>query len=174
MDKFITTNMNDKEHEMGEFYGIAEGILERIKEQMDGVFRSDEREIITDIEVEDIGKRGLTVNEVRNIAYSRVSKNINFYPGIPGAPCYNLAVFVSLNSPIHARGTKHLKFRKALETIVQHMDRCINTTKTIVFITDSWDAKAFDEWEGMLEKIRHEIHFEIYLIAGRTISQIRI
>ena len=62
-----------------------------------------------------------------------------------------------------------------MEKIVQHMQgSCIHKTRAAVFVTDSWDEHAFADWKANLEEISHTNHFEIYLIAGRTISQIKI
>ena len=138
---------------MGEFYKTAERIFGRLQDR----------------------ERGIRASEIPNIAGDMYGQEINCYPGIPGHTCYEFALFVSLNTPAHAEGTKHFKFRKALETIIQHVeDTCPDQVRAIALITDSWDAKAFEEWRGMLEKVSQRVHFEIYLLANRDILQIKI
>ncbi len=150
--EYLTTNRNEEEKDMGKFYDVAKGIFTRLH----------------DSEI------GISADEVPILVESIMGPEINCYPGSPYSRCHEFCLFVSLTSPAHAKGARHLKFRKALETIVQHVeDTCIDTEE-IAFVTDSWDAKAFNEWKGILERISHKIHFEIYLIAGHTISQIKI
>ncbi len=152
---------------MGEFYKIAERILERLENNRD--------EIIIGENEERLAPRGVSINEIRDAVTHSIPDAINFYPGVPGGSCHELAVFVSLNSPLYAKGRKHLKCRQAMEKIVQHMQgSCIHKTRAAVFVTDSWDEHAFADWKANLEEISHTNHFEIYLIAGRTISQIKI
>ena len=165
MDKleYITQNINEEENEMGEFYNIAERVLITIEEGP--------REILAEGQI----KKGISADELCDRVSSGINTNINFYPGRPGAPCYKLAVFVSLNISLHAKGRKHLKCRQAMEKIVQHMQgSCIHKTKAAVFVTDFWDGDAFADWQANLEQIGSTNLFEIYLIAGRTISQIKI
>ena len=64
--------------------------------------------------------------------------------------CYDLAVFVSLQSPLYAKGRYHLTCREALKTMVQHVQgACAGQTRNILFVTDNWDAKAYAEWRGV-------------------------
>lgn len=138
---------------MSEFYGIAESILGRL---------ADAREKIH-------------IDEIRDSVAHGMGEDINFYPGVPGAHCHKLAVFVSLGSPLYVKGRKHFKCGEAMEKIVQHMQgNCVGRTTNVVFITDSWDEIAFSKWKANLEQISRNNHFEIYLLVGRSISVIKI
>lgn len=158
---------------MGDFHRIAERILRRLEETHEEIFRNENDGRIS--------SRGVSVEDIRNEVRDSISHEIgfhdeiNFYPGIPGASCCELAIFVSLNSPIYTKGQKHLKCKEAMEKIVQHMQGgCAHRTKTVVFITDSWDETAFAKWKANLEQISYNSHFEIYLIAGRSPVEIRL
>lgn len=105
----------------------------------------------------------------------KVASGWNCYPGLPDGQCCVSAVFYSLTLGVFALAKKpikgeikHLSFSEAIKEIIQHWARCQNT-KNIVFVTDNWDAKAFDKWRLTLEKIKSKIQekngfFEIYLI----------
>lgn len=158
---------------MGDFHRIAERILSRLEETREEIFRNENDKRIS--------SRGVSVEDIRNEVRNSISREIgfhdeiNFYPGIPGAPCRELAVFVSLNSPMYIKGKTHLKCDEAMEKIVQHMQgRCVDQTTKAVFITDSWDEIAFAKWKANLEQISYNNHFEIYLIAGRSPVEIRL
>ena len=154
---------------MGEFYKIAEIVLNTIE----GNYRESKDkngEII---------RKGIMIDEIRDRVSSSIGTDINFYPGIPGSPCHDLAVFVSLASPLtfhhNVRGRKDLNYEEAIEKIVQHVQgSCVGQTKKAVFVTDFWDNNAFSKWKANLVQISKTSYFEIYLIAGRAINQIKI
>ena len=153
--EYLTNNINKKEKRMGDFYDIAERIFGRLRDS----------------------ENGIRADEISHIVGDLNGKEINCYPGNPGGRCHDVALFVSLNSLSHADGTKHLKFRKALEKIVQHTEYiCPDEVRAIVLLTDTWDVKAFDEWKGILEKISvsGRIYFEIYLLANKDILRIKV
>jgi hypothetical protein len=143
---------------MGKFRHIAEriaGIIEEMK-----------------------GEGGISADRIPDILndlFGGELGNINCYPGKPGYDCYDFAMFLSLTSEAYAKGRGHLTCRKAMEKIVQHMQGlCSQKTRDAVFITDSWDATAFNEWRANLAEIRNNACLEIYLISGRAISEIYI
>jgi len=45
---------------------------------------------------------------------------VNLYPGKGGFSCFEIAIFVSLTSPLYTRGRGHFSFRQAVEKMVQH------------------------------------------------------
>lgn len=99
----------------------------------------------------------------------------NCYPGNPDCCCYPVAFFISLTSPMYARGRGHLSCRQAIEKLVQHMQgRCYRQTRMAVLITDSWDSAAFHEWEANIQRIKADAHLEAYLLVGRSVSEISI
>jgi hypothetical protein len=102
-------------------------------------------------------------------------EDINCYPGIPGHDCHELAFFISLSSQFYAKGRGHLTCAQAMKKIVQHMQgSCFQITHTAIFITDSWDVTAFDDWRNNLVEIKRNALFEIYLITGRYFSELRV
>ena len=101
------------------------------------------------------------------------SARFNCYPGLPGAPCWDFALFLSLNSPRATRGRGHLKLRTAVEKVVQHMQgRCSKATHAAVLITDKWDPADIEDWSSNLRQISREKHLEIYLIQGSVAIEI--
>jgi len=107
-------------------------------------------------------------------------KSINCYPGLPGADCHELAIFISLSSAKYknyAKGSKskHLSFSDALEKIVQHMQGyCFKQTKTAILITDSWDADIFSKWQSNLQVIRDTNKtVDCYLMTGTQLTPIK-
>lgn len=145
---------NWKDDFMGDFYEIAERILSRLEDSREGIH----------------------ANEIPPLAKTVFGTDINCYPGALGYGCHELALFVSLNSPLYAKkGRGHLKCGEAMEKIVQHMQgSCLGKTKKAIFITDSWDVSAFAKWKSNLEQISSSNHFEIYLLVGRSIAHIKI
>jgi len=143
---------------MSEFQKIAECLSSYLKKMKDdkGV-HADE---LSDIIVQCTGK----------------GKNqINCYPGVSGIGCCDLSFFISLKSPSYTRGRGHLDCKQAMEKIVQHMQgSCFQKTRIAIFLTDNWDAAAFEKWRANLEDISHHAHIEIYLLTGQTVSEIKI
>lgn len=139
---------------MGEFKKIAEQLsMEMDKSRDRGGIRADEiPEIITN---------------------ATGQKNINCYPGQLGYNCYEISFFISICSPAYVKGRGHMNCRTAIERIVQHMQGvCPHKTNCAVFITDSWDALAWEDWKANLEQIKRQAHIEIYLLSGRNVSGI--
>jgi len=100
---------------------------------------------------------------------------INCYPSLTKIQCCHLSLFLSLNSPSYRKGKGHIDCRKAMEKIVQHMQgACFQKTNVALFVTDNWNATAFEEWRANLEHIRSSCHIEIFLLSGRTVSEINI
>ncbi len=103
-------------------------------------------------------------------------EGINLYPGVSSYGCHDLAIFISLSSPLYVKGRRgHLSCRQAIEKVVQHMQgSCMNRTRAAVLITDSWDSVASHEWNANLLQIAAAAHLEIYLITGKNISEIHL
>lgn len=130
------------------------------------------KEIVENLaaEIEQRGQAGgVTSDELAEIIGERAGRRfgqINCYPGMSGE-CYPLAFFISLTSPRFAKGSGHLSWRQAMEKIVGHMESpCQGITDAAVFITDSWDVGAFDEWEPILGKIKSKAKLSIYVTVG--------
>jgi hypothetical protein len=142
---------------MGEFRHIAEQIAGQLAEM------ADRRKIGS----EELG-------EIVEVAFG--GEEINLYPGIPGYGCHELSIFISLSSPSYVKSKRgHLSCRQAIEKVVQHMQgSCMHKTRVAVLVTDSWDSSVSHEWESNLRQIENMALFEIYLIAGRNVSEIRI
>lgn len=120
-----------------------------------------------------IGK-GITVDDLEHITNGD-GYGMNMYPSNHGGSCCHEAFFISLSSTRYAKSAGHLKFRKALEKLVQHTQgTCSGITKVAVLITDSWDANAIDEWRGNIEQIQQHIHLEVYLITNSRIQLLPI
>jgi len=97
--------------------------------------------------------------------------DVNMYPSTHRGACCPVAFFISLNSTKYAKSPGHIKFRKALEKLVQHTQGgCAGVTEAAVLITDSWDANVIDEWRGNIEQIQRHIYLEVYLVTNSRIS----
>lgn len=116
---------------------------------------------------------GVSVGDLVTIAGEAIGRGgdeINCYPGVPGAGCHDLAFFFSLRSPI-AKGGKHLNFLQALQKIVQHMQgSCLGATRHAVFVTDCWDAPAYEEWKSNIHQIQRNARVEAYLLVGSRVT----
>ena len=99
---------------------------------------------------------------------------INCYPSELSSPCYDKAVFISLNGKLKGKTRNHLSFDQALREIVHHLDtRCGGVTKEVGLIADAWDAKSFDEWRPHLRNYKRcGIMIEAYLIAPGMVTEI--
>ena len=175
---------------MGEFIrhmGIAEALLDNIREQMDKQ-QLEELKETEDMASEEpqeqssnvTNGKGVGVEDLPGIigsdegekqgqgigpAKSPQGDGYNLYPSTHGGRCCNLAVFISLTSPAYTKGKGHLNFRQAIETIIQHCQGyCPKETKDAVFVTDSWDPSIVHQWRGNLERIQSRLHLEIYFI----------
>lgn len=90
----------------------------------------------------------------------------NCYPGYPSNTCHKTAFFVSLNSKLIAKSNGHLHFRKILERIKDHMIfKCERTTRNIIIITDSWDARIASNEQTYINKIKSQANVELYFFA---------
>lgn len=136
---------------MGEFRGIAERLAGRILEN-----------------------GTVTIGELPGIIGNAVRRDVdsfNIYPGgIPGR-CQELAVIISLTYNVNASGKNQLSFRSAIELILQHVKRCPNT-RSVVFVTDNWDAGAVKAWRDFLLPIQRDINLEIFLIVSGNVTEI--
>ncbi|ACV69809.1 hypothetical protein [Desulfohalobium retbaense] len=142
---------------MGEFIHIAENIAGHINHIADN--------------------QKISIEELGELATEVSGKNgINIYPGIKGAKCHTLSIFISLSSPAYVKGMRgHLSFRQAIEKMVQHMQgTCINKTNIAILITDNWDPAALEEWRDNLHKLATAVHIETYLISGKNVSEIYV
>jgi len=119
---------------------------------------------------------GIHVDQIPHIFSNIVGQGeINCYPSSTKIQCCQLSLFLSLSLPSYIKGRGHISCRKAMENIVQHMQgTCYQKTRKAIFITDNWNAIAFEEWRANLEHIRGSCHIEIYLLSGRTVSEINI
>lgn len=150
---------------MGEFQEVVKSIVALLNELADtgGVTSQKIPEII-----------GSTLEENRVIE-GDARNAFNCYPGIPGHGCKDLAFFVSLTSPSFYKGRGHLNCGQAMEKIVQHMQgSCQGKTRHAIFLTDSWDAFAYNEWQANLSQIRQKALLEVYLFTGRSSSLISL
>ncbi len=153
---------------MGEYQEVAERIL--------GVLEEMEREGLEEIDDEE----KIRIGDIPEIIGSPVGMGgpINFYPGEPDFRCCHFSLFLSLESPAYKqkiKAKKHLTCRKAVEKIVQHMQgACSKNTRVAVWVTDSWNRAAVNEWRANLEQIKNYAHLEIYLLSGRAVSEIFI
>lgn len=50
----------------------------------------------------------------------------------------------------------------------------MNTTRTVIIITDEWDADALYDWRANIEQIKLHAHIEAYLINNRSITEINL
>jgi hypothetical protein len=98
----------------------------------------------------------------------------NLYPGGTHGKCHDLAVFISLTSNVNT-GRGQLSFRDAIEAIIMHMhpDQCPNT-RSVVFVTDNWDAWTIKKWRHFLLPIQRDVNFEIYLIVPGTVNEMSL
>ena len=143
---------------MGDFREVAERLLSILEEMKHNG-----------------GIRDVDLPNIINDCVGKGEGQINCFPGVPGFGCCDLSFFLSLNSPSYKKGRGHLNCRKAMEKIVQHMQgACFQKTRVAVFITDNWDATAFEEWSANLEQISRHAHIEIYLLTGQAVSEIHI
>ena len=150
---------------MGEYKELAEKVL-RVLEKMKAE---------GEIRPEDIMASG--ISEIIG-GHSRGAGGINFYPyGRPGSGCCDFALFLSLQTPVYVkRGRRgHMNCSQAMEKIVQHMQgACFQKTHSAVLITDDWDGVAFQSWKQNFDQINKYGQLEIYLLAGKKVSEIFI
>jgi hypothetical protein len=103
----------------------------------------------------------------------RDEDSFNLYPsGVPGR-CHDLAVIISLTYKVNASKKGQLGFRDAIDKIDWHLDRCPNT-RSVVFVTDNWDARVIKLWRRRLQKIQHDGKLEIYLIVPGNVNEIAL
>jgi len=117
----------------------------------------------------------IIATSVRETVYRDGMSGINCYPGIPNSPCFERAIFMSLNSKKYKPNSKvkPLSFNDALMKIVQHMQGyCFEETKKAIFITDSWNEDIFNQWKSNLRVIRIDKQIDCFLITGNKLSPI--
>jgi hypothetical protein len=146
------------EKNMGEFQRVAESLAALLEEMgREG------------------GITGDQLPEILSTALGQQGRGFNCYPGIPGDHCHDLAFFISLQSPLYAKGRGHLYFGQALEKLVQHMQGiCFQKTRFAVVMTDNWDAAAFNAWRPNVNQIKNSANIEAYLLSGGNASEIKI
>ena len=118
-----------------------------------------------------IGKTPQIVEQSLGEKGNDIYGGFNCYPSNEhDSACHDLAVFVSLQSPLYATGRYHLSCREAFEVMVQHVQgTCSRQTQSVLFITDNWDARAYVKWHGNIQVVRQEVQLEIYiLVDGKT------
>ena len=107
---------------------------------------------------------GREIPELVSLALG-TSADFNCYPGGPSKGCHPLVVVLSLNSMDGGRG--NYDFREALERAVRHTQgACHGKTRALLFLTDAWDADAWNDWRGNVASIAQECASEFYLLAG--------
>ncbi len=153
---------------MGEFIGIARVLAETLEKMK----RKNETGEITpkDIKRENIPG-------VIGESYGR-GRPINFYPyGTPGYGCCELALFLSLQTSAYIkRGSRgHMNCGQAIQRIVQHMQGiCMDKTKHAVLVTDNWDGDSYEFWSRNFNNISQHALIEVYLLAGKGVSEIEV
>ncbi len=111
----------------------------------------------------------------KSITLTRLGQAMNFYPGIKGSGCHEIAFFVSLkDQPSRARLKlrKYLPFDEMLKAVVRHCQgTCRHMTRHIGILTDSIDNETLSFWRSnLLEIINDNIEVEFYLVvADQTI-----
>lgn len=79
------------------------------------------------------------------------SDAFNLYPSDLKGDCQDLAVFMALNcDPLKVSGLSTLKFKDAVEKMVQHQqgNRCAGKTTEMLLISTSWSTQDFQPWHG--------------------------
>ena len=83
----------------------------------------------------------------------------NLYPTDLKGECKDLAVFMALECvPFKSKGTKTLKFKEAIEKMVQHQQsvKCKGKTREMLLITSSWSTEDFQPWHGNFVDFRQD------------------
>ena len=126
---------------------------------------------------------GVSVSEIAEIAERSIEaiakgsfNDFNCYPSLQqDNKCHELALFVSLQSPLYAKGDHHLSYSDALKELVQHVQgRCVCNTKYVLFITDSWDAVAYADWRENIKKIGDDVRLKVCLLVEGMVVSIKI
>ncbi len=120
----------------------------------------------------------IEASEISSIVHKNMGRKVNCYPGVQGRNCSDICFFISLTShnnmeDMHGKGKGHLSFKKAMIKIVQHMQGSCCRTKHAIFITDSWNAKIYEEWRLNLEEIQEKAILDIYLLTGDNYLKIK-
>ncbi|PZC51357.1 MULTISPECIES: hypothetical protein [unclassified Mesotoga] len=148
----------------GEFSEIANSILGEMyrESRLEEGLLSDE-EIMGTKRI----RTGVRSEQIPEIIRSATGMTeFNCYPGYPSNTCYQTAFFISLNSKLIARSSGHLHFRKIVERIKEHMLlKCERTTRNIIIITDSWDARIASNEQTYINKIKSQANVELYFFA---------
>lgn len=86
-----------------------------------------------------------------DIDQSGLSGQINLIPGGNANQCMDICVAVSSNQPAKNRdlffsdGSSLLKPKETLRKVRAHMIKCASCCEAVIFFTDYWDMKIFDE-----------------------------
>lgn len=106
---------------------------------------------------------GLTEAQLCDIVLSDLGE-INCYPGIKGAGCHEVALFVSLKGKM-GLGIKQISFGTQMKNLVNHIRKCRGRTREIVFLTDNWDPFSFEHNREFLQDLRDNgIHIQFFLV----------
>ena len=123
----------------------------------------------------------IKAEEINQMVCRAFGEKVNCYPGIYSYLRTDVCFFVSLTSndkrngtsDMHGSGKGHLSFKKATIKIIQHMQNSCCTTKHAIFITDSWNAKVYDEWRLNFEEIQEKAILDVYMLTGDNYSKIK-
>ncbi len=153
---------------MGEFIGIAESIAETLE-----IIKREKE--TGEIAPEDIERAHIP--EVIGAPCGR-GRPINFYPyGTPGYGCCEFALFLSLQTTAYVKKRRrgHINCGQAIRQIVQHMQgSCMGKTLSAVLVTDNWDEDSYRFWKENFNNINKHAYIEVYLLAGKGVSEIQV
>ena len=99
---------------------------------------------------------------------------MNFYPGIKGSGCHEIAFFVSLKDQLNRarlKLRKYLSFDETLKPLVRHCQgACRHSTRYIGIIADSLDREILNFLgSNLLEIINGKIEVEFYLVIDKKL-----
>lgn len=95
---------------------------------------------------------------------------INLIPSARKGACHPTLLALSKGSGRSARG-----FAKVLEGSLVHLIDCFAATRTVVFITDTWDPRLLKSSQAHLQAHRRRgIHFLFFLVSGDRLSPIHL
>ena len=123
----------------------------------------------------------IKADEIAEIVHKAYGQKVNCYPGDNTFLSTDVCFFVSLTSSknlevreeMHGAGKGHLSFKKAMITIVKHMQGSCCPSNHAVFITDNWNAKVYEEWRLNLEAIQEKATLDVFLLVGDHYSRIK-
>ncbi len=139
-----------------------------------GEFRGQSEEIISILNENNMGK--MDISNITKITSDVVGGKVNCYPGIPGEKCYPGAYFYSVEKKKY-KGTRgmNLSLDYVFSKMTQHLiGSCEGETKYAVLITDNWNDHTYNQWKSTFDKIRKNVHIEMYLITSGNCLEIKI